>query len=182
MCADPPPPDVDAPFVFRDPGPLADAELTLVLEYRSPANPARGWIPAYHFSLRVDGQRVGGIELRVGHGAALARDAGHLGYFVGPEWRGRGYAARAARLLLPLARAHGFERLWITCDVDNAASRRTCERLGAVLVEVVPRREPGAARGAPARGAAARGGSSRAADAGEPPPRSQCRYCLDLRS
>ena len=35
------------------------------------------------------------------------------------------------------ALAHSLDRLWITCDPDNRASRTTCERLGAVLVEVV---------------------------------------------
>ncbi|GJG86133.1 hypothetical protein tb265_13140 [Gemmatimonadetes bacterium T265] len=123
-----------APFTFRDPGPLCDGDLTLSLDYRSPADPGRGWIPAYHFSLRVGGRRVGGIELRVDLGGALDRSTGHVGYFVEPAWRGRGYAARAGRLLLPLARAHGLDPLWILCAVDNAASRRTCERLGGVLV------------------------------------------------
>ena len=31
-----------------------------------------------------------------------------------------------------------MSRLWITCNPDNLASRRTCERLGAKLVETVP--------------------------------------------
>ena len=50
----------------------------------------------------------------------------------------QGFAERAARLLLPLARAHGQQTLWITCNPDNAASRRTCERLSASYVDVVP--------------------------------------------
>jgi len=132
-----PVPSPDAPFAFRDPGPLHDGELTLVLDYRSPADPVRGWIPVYHFGLRVGGRRIGGIELRVACDAALERARGHFGYFVRPESRGRGYAERASRLLLPLARAHGLDPLWIICDADNRASRRTCERLGAVLIEVV---------------------------------------------
>jgi tagatose 1,6-diphosphate aldolase len=57
---------------------------------------------------------------------------------VYPPARGRHYAERAARLLLPLARRHGMSELWITCNPDNAASRRTCERLGGELVEIVP--------------------------------------------
>lgn len=124
----------DAPFAFRDPGPLTDGELSLVIDYRSPSDPARGWIPTYHFGLRVEGRRIGGIELRVDHGGALDHSTGHVGYFVEPAWRGRGFAARAGLLLLPLARAHGLRRLWLLCDADNLASRRTCERLGAVLV------------------------------------------------
>jgi tagatose 1,6-diphosphate aldolase len=31
-----------------------------------------------------------------------------------------------------------MKALWITCNPDNHASRRTCERLGARLVEIVP--------------------------------------------
>jgi tagatose 1,6-diphosphate aldolase len=39
--------------------------------------------------------------------------------------------------VLPLARRHGFRELWITCNPDNVASRRTCERLGAELIDIV---------------------------------------------
>jgi tagatose 1,6-diphosphate aldolase len=38
---------------------------------------------------------------------------------------------------LPLARRHGFHELWITCNPDNWPSRRTCERLGAELIDIV---------------------------------------------
>ncbi len=143
----PPPVSAEPPFVFRDPGELRDGELTLVLDYRSPADPARGWIPTYHFSLHVDGRRVGGIELRVDLAGALDHTTGHFGYFVEPASRGRALAARAARLVLPLARAHGLDPLWILCEPDNLASRRTCERLGAVLAPA----EAGAAAGARCR-------------------------------
>ena len=54
-----------------------------------------------------------------------------------PEHRGRRYAARGVRLLLPLAARHGIDPLWITCNPENLASRRTCELAGAELVEVV---------------------------------------------
>jgi tagatose 1,6-diphosphate aldolase len=38
---------------------------------------------------------------------------------------------------VPLAVRHGLSELWITCNPDNIASRRTCEAAGAELVEVV---------------------------------------------
>ena len=47
------------------------------------------------------------------------------------------YAARAVRLLIPLAREHGINPLWLTCDPDNVASRRSCERAGAQFVDIV---------------------------------------------
>lgn len=63
--------------------------------------------------------------------------AGHIGYTVEPPHRGRRYAARSVALLVRLARRHEMSTLWITCDPDNAASRRTCELTGAELVEIV---------------------------------------------
>jgi tagatose 1,6-diphosphate aldolase len=63
---------------------------------------------------------------------------GHVGYNVYPPARGRRLAARAVRLLLPFARRLGLSPLWITCNPDNLASRRTCEIAGGRLIDVVP--------------------------------------------
>lgn len=108
-----------------------------------------GRVPAYHFWMRIDPRHpnlaaapldmhiVGGIGLRIGTNGELELYSGHIGYHVYPAARGRHYAERAARLLLPLAKRHGVSPLWITTNPDNFASRRTCERLGATLVDVV---------------------------------------------
>jgi predicted acetyltransferase len=83
------------------------------------------------------GEEVGRISLRIGSSPHILFYAGHVGYGVHHRHRGHHYAARACRLLMPLARAHGFRRLWITCNPDNTASRRTCELAGARFVEIV---------------------------------------------
>ena len=77
------------------------------------------------------------MSLRVGEQEELRLYYGHVGYAVFAPARGRRLAARAVRLILPLARRHGMHELWITTNPDNAASRRTCERLGASYVETV---------------------------------------------
>jgi tagatose 1,6-diphosphate aldolase len=98
-------------------------------------------VPQYTFWMMHRGLAmptvVGGLGLRVGHTRDTVMYFGHLGYHVHAPWRGRHLAERACRLVLPLARRHGMKELWITCNPDNVASRRTCERLGAVWVEVV---------------------------------------------
>ena len=63
--------------------------------------------------------------------------AGHVGYGVEERHRGHRYAERALRLLSPVARRLGLGPLWVTCDPENVALRRTLERLGAELVEEV---------------------------------------------
>ena len=81
-------------------------------------------------------QRAGSIRLRIGSIRRL-RYAGHIGYDVNKRYRGNRYAARACRLLLPLAGAHGLRAVWITCPPSNMASRRTCELVGGKYVETV---------------------------------------------
>lgn len=126
-------------FRFHDPGKLLDGDLELVLAQRYPGNPARGLVRAYKFKMTLAGQeeQIGSIDLRVGNTDTLVLYAGHIGYGVHPQHRGHRYAANACRLLLPLARRHGLNPLWITCNPDNIASRRTCELAGAKLVEIV---------------------------------------------
>ena len=122
-----------------DVGILRDRDLWLELRAREPANEARGWAPAYRFAMRIDGveHAVGRLSLRIGSSRTIEMYAGHLGYEVVPAFRGHRLAERSVRLILPLARRHEFTELWITCNPDNWPSRRTCERLGAQLVEIV---------------------------------------------
>jgi predicted acetyltransferase len=111
--------------------------------WRYASNPAVA-IPSYIFWLRIRPGRhgipvriAGGISFRVSDAAETRLYYGHIGYNVFPPARGRHLAARATALLLPLARRHGMRELWITCNPDNLASRRTIERLGGTLVETI---------------------------------------------
>ena len=83
------------------------------------------------------GVQVGRVQLRVGNMNHIVMYAGYLGYEVHPEHRGHRYAARACRLLFPLARSHRLKTLWATRSPGIIASRRTCELVGGKLVEVV---------------------------------------------
>lgn len=115
-----------------------DDEIELRLRGRLPAIPEAQRVPVYDFEIYQPHGRevVGNVCLRVGE-SPLIEYAGHVGYAVEPEYRGRHYAERAVRLILPLAWRHEMERVLITADLDNLASRRTCERLGARLLDVV---------------------------------------------
>jgi tagatose 1,6-diphosphate aldolase len=101
----------------------------------------RGRSPAYHFWMKLPPLMplviAGSISLRIGNTQELELYSGNIGYHVYPAVRGHHYAERASRLLLPLARRHGMTTIWITCNPENIASRRTCERLGATLVDIV---------------------------------------------
>jgi predicted acetyltransferase len=126
-------------FRWEDPGKLIDRDLMLVLWERHPADAVKGYVPTYRFELRRTGsdEKIGYIDLRVGNNDKLRLYAGHIAYGVEPLHRGHHYAARACRLLYPLARQHEMKELWITCNPDNLASRRTCELAGGSFVEIV---------------------------------------------
>jgi len=139
MTESKPQPTHPDPFGWRDPGTLIDGDLELILVECIPAVPEKGHVPCYHFEMRHPGEaeRLGSIRLRVGRAELMDRVNGQIGYRVEPAHRGHHYAARSCRLLYSLARAHGLDPLWITCDPDNWASRRTCELAGAVYVETL---------------------------------------------
>lgn len=142
----------------QDAGITREQVIQFVREHplgRQPGDAEKGLVPAYYFWMRVRDafepalSIVGGIGLRVGHTRNLEMYMGHIGYTVHPPARGHGYARRAVRLLLPLARRLGISPLWITCNPENIASRRTCESAGGRLIEIVdlPEDHPAYARG-----------------------------------
>lgn len=126
-------------FVFHDFGTLTDHVVDLVIGAKIERDPAEGLAPAYGFDIMPHGEReiAGRIYLRMVNSTYVHLYAGHIGYWISPAFRGRRFAGRACELIRPVAHHHGFSTLWITCNPDNWASRRTCERIGATLVEII---------------------------------------------
>ena len=116
-------------FSFYKINSITDGQLSLLpSEHLSAAGSS--YLPCYRFDIVLGGKtRVGKIDLRIGANDA-SRYIGNIGYTVYQEHRGRRYAARASRLVFPLAKLHGMEELLITCLPENIASYKTCSRLG----------------------------------------------------
>jgi len=130
-------PEQLAELASIEPGELEDGDLRLVLESFG-VHPFHQ-VPSYSFRMvrAATSEELGGIRLRVGSTPHVERYAGHIGYSVHMEHRGHRYAARSVRLLVPFARRVGLDPVWITCDPDNVASRRSIELAGGVYVETV---------------------------------------------
>ena len=118
---------------------LSDGEIALRVRATCPEDFSRGYVPVYKFDVLLADRKtvIGAVDFRIGYTEHIALYAGHIGYGIEPAYRGNRYAAKACILIKPAALAHGFQSLWITCNPDNYASRRTCEILGADFVEIV---------------------------------------------
>ncbi len=125
-------------FKFLDPEELIDNELSLILIEKNPAIPEKDYVPAYKFKMvnASTKEEMGQIDLRIGNNENI-KYRGHIGYKVHENFRGHHYAARSVKLLLGLAKKHNLDFLLITCNPDNEASKKTCERLGGELVDIV---------------------------------------------
>ena len=121
---------------FLDPGELADGEFRLALVEKRPGDPDKGFLPTYNWDIRrvADDVKMGEFGLKIGEPPP---HLGHVRYRVFPDFRGHHVAARACRLIIPLARRHGINPIRITCREDNIASRRTAELAGAKLHRIV---------------------------------------------
>lgn len=111
-----------------------------MLVEKFPGDIQKEYVPEYKFEMphAASGKVMGLIGFRSVSTDKLIQFGGNIGYEVEPQFRGQRLAFRACRQLLPFAKQNGLKELWITCNPDNLPSRRTCELLGAELVEIVP--------------------------------------------
>lgn len=81
-----------------------------------------------------DGERpIGYGKLRFSLTEALREHGGHIGYTIRPSERGKGYGSRMLKELLAEAKKSGLDRVMLTCNADNAASRSIIEGCGGKL-------------------------------------------------
>ena len=99
---------------------------------------SEGLVPASTFlALDKNEKLIGMIDLRHRLNKWLMRFGGNIGYSVRPSERRKGYASKMLKLVLTEASSLGLERVLITCDKDNAASRGVILKCGGILEDEV---------------------------------------------
>ena len=122
---------------------LQNEEVCLIWYKKVPGDTQKNWVESdfYHICLPdkhfLRGYKVAGYcDLRFGYNRQLYF-GGNIGYRVEEPFRGHHLAEKATRLLLEEAKEAGMPYVIITCNPDNLPSRRTLERLGGDLLEIV---------------------------------------------
>lgn len=98
-----------------------------------------GWVPSTTRFLVEEGRILGVFNLRHALNDHLRRTGGHVGYAVRPSARGQGFGTRLLEGAKREARLMGIDRLLVTCDESNAASRRVIEKSGGRLRDAIAR-------------------------------------------
>jgi predicted acetyltransferase len=129
-------PDWDFAFHF-DPEGDFDAYVQRLQRWQLGEDMPRPFVPNSYLVGVVGATVVGRLSFRHELNGFLRREGGHMGYGVVASQRRRGYATSMLRQALPLARARGLTRVLVTCDDDNEPSRRTIERCGGVLEDIL---------------------------------------------
>ena len=94
-------------------------------------------VPEYWYWLVDDNEYIGSLRIRTELNEFLKEYGGHVGYDVRGSQRRKGYATQMLALGIPYLKELGLEKVFITCDESNTASRKVIESNGGVLQDVV---------------------------------------------
>jgi len=97
---------------------------TIIAQSRGECLP-EGYVPQTVYYLLDDDTIVGTFHFRHYLTEALAGGSGHIGYYIAPEYRGRGCGTQGLKLLLDEIRgAVTEEEIYLRVNRDNPASLR----------------------------------------------------------
>ncbi len=97
-----------------------------------------GWVPATTYWLIDGGIYIGRTSVRHRLTEQLEKWGGHIGYDIRPSMRGKGYGTTILKLALGEAQKLGIDRVFLTCDATNTASRKIIEKNGGVYQDRIP--------------------------------------------
>ncbi|HIY59900.1 MAG TPA: GNAT family N-acetyltransferase [Candidatus Eisenbergiella pullistercoris] len=94
-----------------------------------------GFVPSTVYILEnEDGEYVGIFNFRHCLNDFLRNGPGHIGYGIGPKYRGRGYATEGLRLMLQIAEKEISEdEIFLSVHKDNPASLKVQLKNGAYI-------------------------------------------------
>ncbi len=96
-----------------------------------------GYVPATMLWLIDNDDLIGRVHIRHTLTEDLMQHGGHIGYYVRPTKRKKGYGKRMLELALKEARKLGLVKVLITCDDNNIGSIKIIEANGGILENIL---------------------------------------------
>ena len=124
--------------IFQEKKRILSDELELFLYETQKEDYQKQTPPTYVFQIKSrNNETLGMLRLRLTDDTNFLSYYGHIGYFIKTSARGHYYAAKALKMVLPLAQFHGINPLLITCNPNNQASIKTCQKAGAIYLKTI---------------------------------------------
>ena len=106
--------------------------LPRLISYEHPVGMPDWFVPETYYYLWDEGRLVGEFRIRHRLTEALRNGAGHIGYSVRKDARGRGYGTEGLRLTLEIAKQIVPEdEIYLRVNRDNIASQKVMLKNGA---------------------------------------------------
>lgn len=118
--------------IFHD---YSDFDAYLDVFVQNETNPKEGYVPSTTY-FALDKERnviVGAVSIRHYLNEVLRNSGGHIGDGVRPSERRKGYATEMLGLALEKCKEMGIDKVMISCDDYNDASRKTIINNGGVF-------------------------------------------------
>ena len=108
--------------------------LKTMLDYSEGKNLPEGYVPDTTLFLWNNEEIIGQFHIRHYLCESLVEGAGHIGYFIGPKFRGKGYATEGLRLcLLEAAKIVPEDEIYLRVNKSNPASLRVMINNGGYI-------------------------------------------------
>ena len=106
--------------------------LPELISYEHPVNMPDWFVPETYYYLWDGGRLVGEFRIRHHLTEALRQGAGHIGYSIRRDLRGKGYGTEGLRLTAEIARTIVPEdEIYLRVNKDNIASQKVMLKNGA---------------------------------------------------
>ena len=109
--------------------------VSMLKDYARGINLPDGWVPCHTYWLADDSNQVlGVVRIRTRLTSEyLESVGGNIGYDISPLFRRMGLGTQILKLALEKAKSLDFDKILVTCDHENIASRKIIEKNGGVF-------------------------------------------------
>ena len=112
-----------------------DKVLPTLISYEHPVNMPDWFVPETYYYLWDEGRLVGEFRIRHHLTEALKNGAGHIGYSIKKEERGKGYGTEGLKLtILEAKKIVPEDEIYLRVNKDNIASQKVMQKNGGKIV------------------------------------------------
>jgi predicted acetyltransferase len=104
-------------------------------DYREGLSLTKGFVPENRYWLIDKDEFIGQVSIRRFGSKKLSKVASHIGYYINPYKRNKGYGKLILQMALRKAKVLGIKKVIITCNEKNIPSKKIIESNGGLFID-----------------------------------------------